>query len=105
VETATTTAPTPPPPPKPSALVVRIEISDGDVKGGLQTITVARGRRVTLAVRSDVTDQVHVHGLDVFQNVGPGRVTRVTVEPKIAGRYEIELEAAGLQIAQLNVEP
>lgn len=106
VETATTTEPAPPPPPpKPKVRVVRITISGGEVKGGLRTITIERGRTFELVVTSDVHDHVHVHGIDAFRDVGPGQPARFTLKPTVAGRYEIELEERHFLIAQLNVEP
>lgn len=104
---ATTTAPAPPPPPAaaPRTPVERITIEGGRIAGGLRQITVARGEKVTLVVVSDVPDTVHVHGVDLMRDVGPGRVARLTFAAEAAGRYEVELEDAGLQVAQLNVEP
>ena len=98
--------PPPPPPPAPPAVpTARIEIRDGEIVGGLRRITIARGETLRLIVTSDVADHVHVHGIDAFQDVGPGEPARFTLTPEVAGRYEIELEDRHFQIAQLNVEP
>lgn len=107
VTLTTQTAPPPPapqPPAQPRTKVARITIAGGSVEGGLAQIDVERGRELTLVVTSDVADRVHVHGVDVLADVGPGKPARLTFTPAAAGRYEVELEEAGLQIAQLNVE-
>jgi hypothetical protein len=102
-----TTETAPPPPtataPAPQAQVVRIRIAGGSLEGGLRQIDVELGEELTLVVTSDVADEVHVHGVDVIADVGPGKPARLTFTPAAAGRYEVELEEAGLQIAQLNV--
>jgi hypothetical protein len=103
VETSVEPPAPPPPATRPPVPTVRIAIRGGELVGGLQQITVKRGGTVRLVVTSDVSDHVHVHGIDVFQDVAPGKPARFTLKPTIAGRYEIELEDRGFLIAQLNV--
>ncbi|MGH3104105.1 MAG: hypothetical protein ACRDN6_08420 [Gaiellaceae bacterium] len=106
VETLTTAETTPPPPPpKPKVVTVRITIRGGAPQGGIRRATVTKGRRVRIVVRSDVADHVHVHGYDLMRDVAPGAPARISFRASIPGRFEIELEDRGLQIAELEVRP
>jgi hypothetical protein len=60
---------------------------------------------VRFRVRSDVADEVHVHGYDLMKDVEPGQTITFSFPATITGIFEIELENAGEQIAQLRVDP
>jgi len=96
-----------PPPTTPSAAVVEIPIvvRGGKPVGGIKRVTVAKNRVVVLFVRSDVADEVHLHGYNVMRDVAPGSPARLRFRATIPGRFETELEDAGLQIADVTVEP
>ena len=66
---------------------------------------VPKGARVTMTVVADVTDEVHVHGYDIKGPVEPGKPATIFVRAELTGRFEIELEESGTQIAQLTVVP
>jgi type IV secretory pathway VirB10-like protein len=89
-ETATPTA-TPKPP-----LVTPGKVTDLRFK---------QGDTVRFRVRSDVADEVHVHGYDLMKDVEPGQTITFSFPATITGIFEIELENAGEQIAQLRVDP
>jgi hypothetical protein len=99
----TTTTTTPPPPPGPT--LVRIRVVNGAPQGGIVRETVSQDDRVVLVVTSDVSDHVHLHGYDIMRDVAPGRVTRLPFRATVPGRFEVELEDRGLQIALITVEP
>ena len=103
----TTVAEPPPPKPPHAPKVVRVNIvvRGGRPVGGIRRVTVARNRRVILTVRADVTDEVHLHGYDVMRDIAPGKPGRIDFRATIPGRFEVELEDAGLQIADLTVNP
>ena len=90
---------------KPSVTTVPIVVSNGKVDGGLKTTTVKKGEKVALVVTSDVADEVHVHGYDKHIDVTPGTPARLAFVASIPGRFEVELEERGLQIADLEVRP
>jgi hypothetical protein len=102
-ETVTLTEP--PPPPKPQVARVNIVVRGGRPAGGIRRVTVAKNRRVILTVRADVADHVHLHGYDVMRDIAPGRPGRIDFRATIPGRFEVELEDAGLQIADVTVNP
>jgi FtsP/CotA-like multicopper oxidase with cupredoxin domain len=64
-----------------------------------------QGETVRFRVRSDVADEVHVHGYDLMKDVEPGETVGFSFPAEITGIFEIELERAGKQIAQLRVDP
>ena len=98
----TTTAPQPPPQER---IQVDVEFRDGRVVGGVRRLEIERGDRVVLVVQSDVADHVHVHGIDIFQDVAPGSPARLRFRPGTPGVVEIELEDRHLLLAELEVQP
>jgi hypothetical protein len=102
---ATTTTPAPAPKPKPKVATIRITIQGGRPVDGIRRASVRKGGRVRLVVRSDVSDHVHLHGYDIFRDVAPGSPAQISFRATIAGRFEVELEDRGLQIADIEVRP
>ncbi len=101
-----TTRPTPRRvPARPRVVTVAIRIRGGRPVGGIARPSVTQGRRVRLIVRSDVADHVHLHGYDLMRDVAPGSPAQLLFRASIPGRFEIELEDRGLQIAELEVRP
>jgi hypothetical protein len=98
-ETGTTTAAAP----EPMQLVVTVR--GGQPVDGIVRVTAHKGDRVVVVVRSDVADEVHVHGYDLMADVAPGKPVRIQFTATLTGRFEIELEGRGKQIAQLTVLP
>jgi uncharacterized cupredoxin-like copper-binding protein len=103
----TETTETPPPPATASHGAQRISIvfKNGAVVGGLPHETVKQGDRVVIAVKADVTDEVHLHGYDIKRDVAPGKPARIAFKATIPGRFEAELESRSLQILDLEVRP
>ena len=91
------------PPSKPQT--ISIVVRNGRVRGGLVHATLAQGQRAVILVRSDVEDEVHLHGYDVMRDVAPGAPARIAVRASLPGRFEIELEDRKLQIGELEVRP
>ena len=85
--------------------MVRIVVVNGAPKGGIVRETVEKGDRVVLVVRSDVSDHVHLHGYDIMRDVAPGTHARLPFKATIPGRFEVELEDRGVQIADITVNP
>ena len=97
--------PPPPPAPEPEVTTVRIVVRSGKVRGGIQRATVEQGKKVAIVVGSDVADHVHLHGYDKFADVAPRKPARLVFTASIPGRFEVELEDRGLQIADIEVRP
>jgi hypothetical protein len=99
----TTETETTPPVEKPT--VVRIVVENGQPRGGIVRGNVTEGDRVVLVVKSDVTDHVHLHGYDIMRDVVAGGRARIAFKAALPGRFEVELEDRGVQIAELTVRP
>ena len=80
-------------------------IEGGSVVGGIQRWQVAQGDDVRIVVRSDVDDELHLHGYDIEKPVGPAKPAIFAFGATIPGRFELESHESGGQIAQLDVRP
>ncbi len=101
-EAETETTPTEP---APEQIRLVVTVRDGRPVGGIARATASEGDPVLVVVRSDVSDHVHIHGYDLMGDVGPARPARMQFRASLTGRFEIELEDRGQQIAQLTVVP
>jgi hypothetical protein len=82
-----------------------VTVVDGKPDGGVKTITYNKGDTVDLTVKSDTADEIHIHGYDLHKDVTKGGSVHFTFPASIDGKFVIELEDAGEQIASLQVEP
>ena len=96
--TATTTAQTVT---RPQVTRWRIDSRDDS----LDRLSVPKDTQLRIVVVADVSDEVHLHGYDLAADVAPGSPAVINFTADVAGRFEIELEQRGRQIAQLNVQP
>lgn len=97
-DTSTATAPAEPATPT-------ITVKGGKPSGGVQDITVSKGDQVRFTVKSDTADEIHVHGYDLMKDVEAGGKVSFAFKATIDGKFEVELENAGEQIAALTVNP
>ena len=107
-ETETTEQPHETVPPKPK--VTRIQLRGGQVVGGPAEVKVAKGDVVRIAVSGDATDEIHLHGYDIYESLAPGKPARFVFTAEIEGIFELEshvAEDAGRDplIGKLTVEP
>ncbi|MGH3010488.1 MAG: hypothetical protein ACRDMY_01390 [Gaiellaceae bacterium] len=84
---------------------VNVVFRNGEVVGGVVRADVDEGARVRLTVRADVTDEVHLHGYDLFADVAPGQPGRITFTADQPGEFEAELEALAIPVVELRVNP
>jgi cytoskeletal protein RodZ len=97
---STTTATTPPAP-----AVRTVRVVNGQPAGGIKTISYTKNDQIRLKVVSDTADEIHVHGYDLKKDVTAGGSVEFDFKATIEGRFEVELENAGTQIATLQVNP
>jgi hypothetical protein len=90
---------------KPKPEVTTIVVNGGEPIGGVQELTYTAGDEVRFDVESDVAEEVHVHGYDLIEEVSPGKVASFDFPADIEGGFEVELEGAHVQIAELTVQP
>jgi len=91
------------PPTTPAIVQIPIVVQGGTPVGGIKRATVKKDRVVVLVVRSDVADEVHLHGYNIMRDVEPGTPARLRFRATIPGQFEAELEDGGLQIANITV--
>jgi hypothetical protein len=96
-DSTTTTAPEPE--------VQTVRVVDGKPQGGVKTLSFKKDDQVRFKVRSDTADEIHVHGYDLKKDVAAGGSVQFSFKGDIEGRFEVELENAGVQIANLEVTP
>jgi hypothetical protein len=103
--TASATGPTATKPQRPQPARIPIVVRGGKPVGGIKRASVSKNEQVVLTVRSDVSDEVHLHGYNLMKDVAPGKPAVITFQAKIPGQFEAELESRGLQIAEITVNP
>ena len=83
---------------------IEVRVVGGRVEGVGDAVDVPLGEDVTIRVRSDEADEVHVHGYDVIDDVGPGDEAEIELTADIPGAFEVELEEAHLLLFELRVQ-
>jgi len=82
-----------------------VTVVNGKPEGGVKTLTYKKGDTVDLTVKSDTADEIHIHGYDFHKDVEKGGSVHFSFPAKIDGKFVVELEDAGEEIASLQVEP
>jgi hypothetical protein len=81
-----------------------VEVKGNKVSGVEDTVEVAVGDEVILVVSSDKPDEVHVHGYDQTDDVGPKERAEIEFTADIPGVFEVELEEAAQLLFELQVQ-
>ena len=89
----------------PNAGAPTIVIRNGEPVGGIQELDFTAGEEIRFRVESDAAEEIHVHGYDLAEDVPAGGTVDFSFPAEIEGIFEIELEAKGVQIAELRVNP
>jgi heme/copper-type cytochrome/quinol oxidase subunit 2 len=82
-----------------------VVIADGEVTPNAERVEVGVGTSVILQIRSDVADEIHVHGYDEEIAVEPGKPATLEFGADETGRYEIETHESHKLVYQLVVTP
>ena len=102
-EAATTEAATTAAPAEPTTIAIVVQ--GGRPVGGIQRVSVKKGERAVLAVTSDVADEIHFHGYDLSADLEAGGSAEIPFTATVVGRFEVELENRGVQLAEIEVQP
>ena len=78
-----------------------IVIDGSEVTGGGR-ISVPLGETVTLRIASDVDDEVHIHGYDIYVDLVAGTTIETSFVADIPGVVELETHDGGLVLATLE---
>ena len=85
--------------------VPTIVIRNGEPVGGVLGIDVKKGDRIRFKVKSDVEEEIHVHGFDISEDIAPGKTASLDFDADFTGIFEAELEFSGVPIAEIQVNP
>jgi hypothetical protein len=85
--------------------VPAIIVTGGEPEGGVAELEFEKDSDVRFTVESDVAEEIHVHGYDVYADLEPGKPTEVAFLAEIDGVFEVELHGTGAVIAELTVKP
>ncbi len=99
---ATTATPGQPGPKRSAAKTITVR--DAKPVGGVQRLNFDKGTTVLFTVKSDVADEIHVHGYDLSKDVAAGGSATFRFKAEADGIYEIELEQRAVQIAELRIK-
>lgn len=87
------------------ATAIELAVADGQVVGGAKVIRLKRDDAVSLTVRSDKADELHVHGYNLHADVVPGKPSTLKFIAKRTGRFSMELHKAGVELGTLEIYP
>jgi hypothetical protein len=82
---------------------IKVAVKGGQVTPSAHREKVPQGDTVRLVVTTDTADEVHVHGYDLKKDVAAGTAGTLEFVADRSGVFEVELEAASLQLLQLEV--
>lgn len=85
--------------------VVNVEFVAGEVRTAKKRVVVPAGSKVRIVVTSDVADEVHLHGVDKYVELTPGKPVPYDFTADIPGTFEVELHQAGDLLFTLQVQP
>ena len=92
-----------PPAAAPEDLRFDVEI-EGDAMSPKE-FSVREGDRVIMSITSDRLVEIHVHGYDLEQVVGPGGPTELSFDASLTGRFPMEDHETEEELGVLVVEP
>ena len=85
--------------------VPTIVVKDGQPVDGVLGIEVDEGDRIEFRVKSDVDEEIHVHGYDISKDVAGGQTAELSFDADITGIFEAELELSSVPIAEIQINP
>ncbi len=80
-----------------------VEFVGGEVVGGVDRESVSVGSKVALQITSDVAEEVHAHGVNVYADIEAGATAVMVFTASIPGVFEVELEDSGRKLIELEV--
>jgi hypothetical protein len=82
-----------------------VRVVNAKPQGGIKKLEFKKGDQVRFRIVSDTADEIHVHGYDFKRDVAKGGSVSFSFRGSIDGRFVVELEGHGEQIAELDVAP
>jgi hypothetical protein len=85
--------------------VFELTIKGGKLSSGPEVFQVHQGERVTLNIRSDSRDELHLHGYDLHAQISPDQPASLQFTADRTGRFGLELHKAHAELGALEVYP
>ena len=85
--------------------VFELVIKGGKLVEGPVVLQVHQGEQVTLSIRSDSSDELHLHGYDLHARLTPDQTTSLQFTANRTGRFGLELHQAHTELGALEVYP
>jgi hypothetical protein len=82
-----------------------LAVAGGELVAGPTVLQVVQGTEVTIRIRADRTDELHLHGYDLSARIDAGTPAELTFTATRSGRFDLELHGAHREIAALEVVP
>ena len=89
----------------PTPHVYEMVIDHGAKLSGPEVMQVIEGDGVSLTLRSDHADELHVHGYDLHAKVKAGVPTVLNFKANRTGRFTLELHHSNVELGALEVSP
>jgi heme/copper-type cytochrome/quinol oxidase subunit 2 len=84
---------------------VEVVLERGRPIGVTQAVRVVRDDEVTLTVRSDRADELHLHGYNLQLHLEPGRPGTLHFTARRTGRFSVELHKSEVEIVVFEIYP
>ncbi len=82
-----------------------LTVAGGRLVSGPAVIQVAQGTEVTIRIRSDRADELHLHGYDLHARIDANEPAELKFIADKSGRFEYELHRSHLELGALEVRP
>ena len=82
-----------------------LAVAGGKLVSGPAVIQVAQGTEVTIRIRSDRADELHLHGYDLHARINANEPAELKFTADKSGRFEYELHGSHRELGALEVRP
>ncbi|MEZ5409870.1 MAG: hypothetical protein R2761_17715 [Acidimicrobiales bacterium] len=87
-----------------TATVIEATVAGGEVTVAQDRFDVAQGADVLIRVTTDTEEPVHLHGYDIEVDAAPGQPAEIAFTADIPGVFEVELEDSGTLLFEIEVK-
>jgi plastocyanin len=84
---------------------ISIVIKGNKIVVGPKVITGVVGEAITIKFLADVSDEIHIHGINKKIDLEAGKEGTITFTVEKSGRFEYELEGARAELGVIEIQP